>query len=79
MTKNPKFLLSLAPEHRESLKAERAEHIDREKSESYDVRAQRHFDIIEAGGDPHNEEHRHAFFLHSTIDEEQSAEQGTTE
>jgi hypothetical protein len=66
MAKKPKFLSSLAPEHKESLTAERDKYIDQEKSESYDVRAQRHFDILEAGGDPHDEYHRHAFFLHQT-------------
>jgi hypothetical protein len=66
MANKPKFLSSLAPEHQKSLKAERDDHADREKSESYQVRAQRHFEIIQAGGDPYNEEHRHAFFLHQT-------------
>lgn len=66
MDKKPKFLSSLAPEHRKSLKTERTDYVAQEKSESYQVRAKRHFDIIAAGGDPYNEEHRHAFFLHQT-------------
>lgn len=64
MDKNPKFLSSLAREHRGKLKTERDNYVAQEKSESYQVRAQRHFEIIAAGGDPYNEEHRHAFFLH---------------
>jgi hypothetical protein len=75
MANKPKFLSSLAQEHRERLKAERADHVDREKSESYQVRAQRHFEIIQAGGDPYNEEHRHAFFLHQSASQVENDEE----
>jgi hypothetical protein len=64
MADKPKFMASLQPQHHEKLKSERAAFVQRELSETYDVRAQRHFNILEAGGDPHDEEHRHAFVLH---------------
>jgi hypothetical protein len=64
MDNDPDFKRALAPEHKEQLETGRADYVSQEKNEPYAVRAQRHFDIIEAGGDPHNEDHRHAFFLH---------------
>lgn len=71
MDEKPNFMRALAPEHKEQLETGRADYVSQEKNESYAMRAQRHFDILEAGGDPHNEEHRHAFFLHQSSGSEE--------